>query len=219
MSETCKACFSHIRALRHIRAYLNYYTEASKTIAAAIVDPRLDFYNSLLSGTSVSNLTRLQRVQNTPARVVAPKPRFCHIAPVLSGLHWLPVRHRISFKIATVLRCCNFSSHPILHLSSHDMYQREYSALLRLCQYVFLRLKPPCMATSNSFSSVAKLLQIFGMHYQIICLSFQLFQLLEELSNNLYAVYSILIQFKCWRTKNGDYMHGVAEPRLAHSAL
>ena len=101
VSETCKACYFHIRALRHIRTSLN--TEASKTIAAAIVGSRLYFCNSLLTGTSVSNLTRLQRVQNTLARVVAQKPRFCHITPVLSDLvHWLPVRHRISFKIATV---------------------------------------------------------------------------------------------------------------------
>ena len=81
VSETCKACYFHIRALRHIRTSLTI--EASKTIAAAIVGSRLDFCNSLLAGTSVSNLTRLQRVQNTLARVVGQKPRFCHITPVL----------------------------------------------------------------------------------------------------------------------------------------
>ena len=64
VSETCKACYFHIRALRHIRTSLTI--EASKTIAAAIVGSRLDFCNSL-AGTSVSNLTRLQRVQNTLA--------------------------------------------------------------------------------------------------------------------------------------------------------
>ena len=101
VSETCKACYFHIRALRHIRTSLTI--EASKTIAAAIVGSRLDFCNSLLAGTSsVSNLTRPQRVQNTLVRVVAQKPRFCHITLVLSDLHWLPVRQRISFKIATV---------------------------------------------------------------------------------------------------------------------
>ena len=79
--------FFHIRALRHIQASLT--TEASKTIAAAIVSSRLDFCNSqLLAGTSVSILTRLQLVQNTFARVVAQKPRFCRITPVLSDLHF-----------------------------------------------------------------------------------------------------------------------------------
>ena len=46
-SETCKACFFHIRVLRHIRASLT--TKASKTIAAAIVGSKLDFCNSLLA--------------------------------------------------------------------------------------------------------------------------------------------------------------------------
>ena len=72
--------FFHIRALRHIRASLT--TEASETKTAAIVGSRLDFCNFLLAGTSVSNLTRLQLVQNTLARVVAQKPRFCLITPV-----------------------------------------------------------------------------------------------------------------------------------------
>ena len=49
-----------------------------------LVGSRLDYCNSLLAGTSVSNLARLQLVQNTLARVVAQKPRFCHITPVLA---------------------------------------------------------------------------------------------------------------------------------------
>ena len=63
VSETCKACFFHICALRHVRTSLT--TEASKTIAAAKVGSRLDFCNSLLAGTSVSYLTRLQYVYYT----------------------------------------------------------------------------------------------------------------------------------------------------------
>ena len=183
VSETCKACYFHIRALRHIRASLT--TDASKTIAAAIVGSRLDFCNSLLAGTSVSNLARLQRVQNTLARVVAQKPRFCHITPVLSDLHWLPVRHRISFKksLRLLTGCYNFSSYPILLLSSRDMYRREHSALLHLCQYVFPHVKPP-WKPPNHFHL---LLRVSGMHCRIICRSSQLFLFLEELSNIIYS--------------------------------
>ena len=103
ISETCKDCktsYFHIRALRHIRS--SFTTEACKTVAAAIVGSRLDYCNCLLAGTSVSNLARLQLVQNTLARVVTQKSRFCHIMPVLADLHWLHVRHRINFKIATI---------------------------------------------------------------------------------------------------------------------
>ena len=99
VSEICKASYFHIRALRHIRSSLT--TEAAKMVAVAIVGSRLYYCNSLLAGTSASNLARLQMVQNTLARVVAQKSRYCHIMPVLAGLHWLPIRHRIDFKIAT----------------------------------------------------------------------------------------------------------------------
>ena len=153
VSETCKACFFHIRALRHIRASLT--TEASKTIAAAIVGSRLDYCNSLLAGTSISNLTRLQGVQNTLARVVAEKPWFCHITPVLSDLHWLPVRHRISFKIATVtFRVLQFQQ-PSYLASLIPKYvparALRSSSALSIC----VPPRKTTIATSKPFSSVA----------------------------------------------------------------
>ena len=151
VSETCKACYFHIRALRHIRASVT--TEASKTIAAAIVGSRLDFCNSLLAGTSISNLTRLQRVQNTLARVVAQKPRFCHITPVLSNLHWFPVRHRISFNIATdTFKVLQFQQPS--YLASH--IPRYVPARALRSSSSFSICVPPhktTMASSKSFSS------------------------------------------------------------------
>ena len=42
---------------------------------------------------------RLQLVDNTAARVVTNTRKYDHITPVLNRLHWLPVSHRIIFKI------------------------------------------------------------------------------------------------------------------------
>ena len=180
VSETCKACYFHIRALRHIHTSLTI--EASKTIAAAIVGSRLDFCNSLLAGTSVSNLTRLQRVQNTLARVVAQKPRFCHITPVLSDLHWLPVRHRISFKIATVTFRVLQSQQPSYLSSLIPRYvparALRSSSSFSIC--VPPRKSNPPWQLLNHFHL---LLQVFGIHCQTICHPFQLFLFLKELSN------------------------------------
>ena len=153
VSETCKAYFFHIHALRHIRVSLT--TEASKTIAAAIVGSRLDYCNSLLAGTSISNLTRLQRVQNTLARVVAQKPRFCHITPVLSDLHWLPVRHRISFKIATVtFRVLQFQQ-PSYLASLIPKYVPARALRSSSALSIYVPPRKTTIATSKSFSSVA----------------------------------------------------------------
>ena len=153
VSETCKASYFHIRALRHIRPSLT--TEACKTIAAAIVGSRLDYCNSLLAGTSVSNLARLQLVQNTLARVVTEKSRFCHITPVLSELHWLPVRHRINFKIATItFKVLQFQQPSYLAaLIPRYVPTRSLrsSSSLSLC----VPTRKTEMAKSKSFSSVA----------------------------------------------------------------
>lgn len=48
------------------------------------------------------NFAKLQRVQNTLARVVLGLRKFEHITPALIELHWLPVKQRVTFKLATL---------------------------------------------------------------------------------------------------------------------
>ena len=144
----CNSCFCDTKNFS-----TQYFVLSSKH--TKIVGSRLDFCNSLLAGTSVSNLTSLQRVQNTLARVVVQKPWFCHITPVLSDLHWLPVRHRISFKIATVTFRVLQSQQPS-YLSS--LIPRYVPARALRSSSSFSICVPPrktTMAASKSFSSVA----------------------------------------------------------------
>jgi len=63
---------------------------------------RLDYANSVLYGIPTKYISRLQRTQNTLARVVTGnRTPGSHLA-TLSKLHWLPVHDRIKFKIATI---------------------------------------------------------------------------------------------------------------------
>jgi len=72
----------------------------------AFVISQLDYGNSLLVGLPNSQLERLQRVQNSAARLISGARRFDHITPILRTLHWLPIKQRIIFKIAVlVFRC------------------------------------------------------------------------------------------------------------------
>jgi len=59
--------------------------------------------NSLFYGISDGLISRLQSVQNASARLVSGARRCDHITPVLQELHWLPVRRRVDFKMATVV--------------------------------------------------------------------------------------------------------------------
>jgi hypothetical protein len=72
----------------------------AKLIALSMVSAKLDYCNSMLYKTTQSNLAKLQRLQNSLARVVTITRKYEHITPVLAELHWLPVTARIEYKIA-----------------------------------------------------------------------------------------------------------------------
>ena len=69
--DICKACSSHMRALRHIRPCLT--DDVAKTTASSLVSSRLDNANAVLVGVSEINITELQRTQNIIARLVTRK--------------------------------------------------------------------------------------------------------------------------------------------------
>jgi len=99
-SNVCSSSYYHIRSLRRIRPYLDL--AAAKSVASSIIGSRLDYANSVLHGIPVRNLKRLQRVQNSLARVTLPQPDpAVRSHTLLSSLHWLPIRQRISFKVGT----------------------------------------------------------------------------------------------------------------------
>ena len=98
VQNVCKSAHYHTRTLRHIRSSLTL--NIAKTVACELVNSRLNYANSVLHGTTESNLTKVQRAQNDLARVVTYTRRTEHIQPVLQNLHLLPIRHRIDFKLA-----------------------------------------------------------------------------------------------------------------------
>jgi len=62
-----------------------------------------DYCNALFFSITNELFCRLQSVQNAAARLVTGAKRSDHISPVLRQLHWLPVRQRVVFKIATLV--------------------------------------------------------------------------------------------------------------------
>ena len=99
ITNLCKSCFYHIRAIRHIRSALT--KDMSQTIACSLVCSRLDYANSVFAGISDLEVKRLQRIQNASG----PRGATCictrtNSLTLLSQLHWLPVEFRIRFKLA-----------------------------------------------------------------------------------------------------------------------
>ena len=103
-----------------------------RQVACTLVNSRLDYANSVLFGVADANITKLQRTQNSLARVVSYTRRTEHIQPILQSLHWLPIKYRIDYKIATMaykvrttgspayLKCCVRNYIPTRQLRSSN---------------------------------------------------------------------------------------------------
>ena len=77
--------------------------DATKTLVHAFIAIVAWTIVMLYFGITDELICRLQSVQNAAARLVTGAKRSDHISPVLRHLHWLPVRQRVVFKIATLV--------------------------------------------------------------------------------------------------------------------
>ena len=106
VSKICQLCYMEIRRISSIRHYLN--VEAAKRLMCAFVLSRLDYCNSLLSHCPLYLVQKLQKVQNSAARLTLKVSKREHVKPLLKQLHWLPVQARIEYKLCVL--CYNYFS-------------------------------------------------------------------------------------------------------------
>jgi len=99
MWPTCAKPATSTYALHHVHQSLP--DDVARIVACSIVNSRLDYWN-LFVGMTDRNFKKLQRVQNTLARVVLRAGKFEHITPVLIQLHWLPVKQQALYKLALI---------------------------------------------------------------------------------------------------------------------
>ena len=64
---------------------------------------KLDFNNGLLTGIPRHLTNKLQTIQNAAARLIMRSKRQEHITPMLYELHWLPIIHRIRYKVMVLV--------------------------------------------------------------------------------------------------------------------
>ena len=100
MSNTCSSALYHLYNIREIKRHPSH--EATETLVHALVTSRLDYCNSVLPNLPSCEIKKIQRVQNTAAKLINRRSKFCHITPLLKELHWLPVTYRIQFKILVI---------------------------------------------------------------------------------------------------------------------
>jgi len=96
-----RACFYQLRRLKQVRRVLGQDVTAS--LVSALVISKLDYCNAVYAGLPKSSIAPLQRVQNAAARLVLKLGPRDHVTPAFHQLHWLPVEHRIQFKLCLIM--------------------------------------------------------------------------------------------------------------------
>lgn len=116
ITNTIRSAYFHLRRISKIRRFLDKDTCAK--VIHSCVTSRLDYHNALLTSVPDTKLRRLQVVQNNAARLISGLGRTMHISPVLYQLHWLPVKHRIIYKVLTLV-------HQAVHSDNAPIYMKE----------------------------------------------------------------------------------------------
>ena len=139
INSVSKSCHFHIRDIRRIRHLLPLSTATA--LANSLVSSKLDYCNSLYSGISQTNLNKLQRIQNSLARVITNTSKYQHITPTIKKLHWLPIKQRIDYKTCLLTYKTLTNQQPtylynILSFPSHSVSTRSSDSLVLSIPYV-----------------------------------------------------------------------------------
>ena len=147
-SRVAASCFSTFRQIRSIRRALTRPLLTS--LVEALVLPKLDFSNSVLSGVPATVLHPLQSVQNACARLIFSTNRFSSVTPLLRELEWLPVAHRIQLRLAVL---------------AHSSLLRRLPAYLTddMTLASSVRSRPPLRSSSSSSFLIPRIRRVtFG---------------------------------------------------------
>ena len=96
ISSVCRAAYLELRRIASVRPYLTQ--SATAQLVSSAITSRLDYCNSVLAGLPLKQISCLQRVQNNAAKLVLRKSKYDHVT---QELHWLPMKFRPQYKIAT----------------------------------------------------------------------------------------------------------------------
>ena len=97
INKTYSACFYHLRRLRQLRRLVDR-TMMLRLVLAFVIS-RLNYCNSTLAGLPACALEPLQHILHAAVQLVAGLGPRDHMKESMKDLQWLPIAHRIKFKL------------------------------------------------------------------------------------------------------------------------
>ena len=97
INNTVAHCYKILKDIGTIKK--NLQREHLERLVHAVISSRLDYCNSLFMNINKEHLNKLQKVQNSAARLILGRRRRDSASLALKELHWLNVESRIVFKV------------------------------------------------------------------------------------------------------------------------
>ena len=113
IQQVVTACFNTIKLLSRIKHFLTL--EELQLLVCALILSKIDYCNLLYYGLSAKNIAKLQRVQNSAARLACKINGYDKVSSeeLFRKLHWLRVRERIVFKVLVTVHKCLSGNAPV----------------------------------------------------------------------------------------------------------
>ena len=106
VNKVVSSCFLTIRLVSRIKYF--FITEQLNTMVCSMVFSILDYCNVMYYGLNKELIQKMQRVQNSAARLVMKVNRFDKVDmdKIFKKLHWLRIQERIVYKVLLIVHKC-----------------------------------------------------------------------------------------------------------------
>ena len=111
IGKICRNAAYGLYKIGKIRPYLDQDT--TERLVHAFVISHIDSCNGLLYGLPDTLICRLQRIQNSAARLITRTHSRESVSLILRNLHWLPVKDRLIFKLLVIAFKCQHKLAPL----------------------------------------------------------------------------------------------------------
>ena len=110
VKHKCRSAMINYLKIKSVRKYLD--RSATEILLLSLVISHLDYCNAILYGIAVSELQKMQRIQNMCAKLILNRSKYDSSSQALYDLHWLPIKYRIEFKILCFMYNCHMGTSP-----------------------------------------------------------------------------------------------------------
>ena len=136
-----KKISSKIGILRRVKPFLTI--DLSKTMFNAIVLPHFTYCDIIWASSDETNISRLQKLQNTCARVILNENRRSHVQPMLNSLSWMPIIDLIKYHTLVAVYKCTHGLVPSYLHNTFMQISRIHSYSTRQANLAHLYTRKP----------------------------------------------------------------------------